>query len=112
ELPPPEAQALSAGLELAPLAVAASGGTPGAAMTFDRRQGRFRTLRALPVDELGDRQALELGGQVAQSPLVRAAAIAPVALVVSPFATAVAPVLPALARHGERRRRPESALDP
>src|SRR5262249_20704158 len=111
ELSPPQAQALGDGLELAPLAVAPGGGTPGAAMAFDRRQSRLRTLRALPVDQLGDRQALELGGRVAQPPPVTAAAIAPVALVVVAFAAALAPVLPAVARHVQGRRSPEDALD-
>ena len=60
-LAPALAQPLAQSLDLAPRAVAAGGGAPGAAMTLDRGQRRLGPLRALALDQLGHRQSLELG---------------------------------------------------
>src|SRR5438093_1338527 len=123
ELAPADAETLGDGLELAPLAVTAGGGPPRAAVALDRGERGLGTLRALAVDQLGDRQPLELGGQMAQPSTVHGVPVATltltavtlvsVALAVAPRArsTALAPVAPAVAGHVQRRRRPEDALD-
>src|SRR6185369_10018133 len=120
ELPPPDPETLGDGLELAPLSVAARGRAPRAAMALDRRERGLGTLGALAIDQLGDRQPLQLDRQLAQAPAVGTAAVAAVAIpaVVAPAAgpsaivrAAIAPVVPAVARDVERRRGPEDALD-
>src|SRR5262249_608121 len=95
ELPPADTQPLGRGLQLAPLAVAAGGGPPGAAMTFDRGQRGLRTLRALAPDQFGHREPPELGGEVAERGPVGSPALGPATIT----------------RHVERRRGPEDPLD-
>src|SRR5207245_2573056 len=124
QLPPPYAEPLGDGLELPPFAVAASGGAPRATVTLDRRQRRLGPLRALVVDQLGDRHPLELGGQVTQPATVRAAPIASIGtlpapvLAIAPVTAAIAmvgraaPVSSSIARHVERGlERPHVGLD-
>src|SRR5206468_8512491 len=104
ELPPAHAEPLGDGLELPPLPVAAGGGAPRAAVALDRGEHGLGTLGALALDELGHRQTRELGGQVAEAAVVGA-------LPVAAPGRALAPPGRAVARHVERRCRPEDALD-
>src|SRR5262249_58510886 len=95
ELPAADTEPLGRGLQLAPLAIAAGRGAPGTAMALDRGQRGLRPLRALALHQLGHRETAELGGQVAEP--------APLASPASGTS--------AIARHMERRGRPEDPLD-
>src|SRR6185503_13675131 len=81
ELSPSNPEALGDGLQLSPLTVAAGGRAPRATVALDRGKCRLGTLGALAVDQLGDRQTLQLDRQVAQPPTVGTAAVAAVAII-------------------------------
>ena len=86
-------------------------------MTLDRGERCLGPLGALAVDQLGDRQTLELGGQMAK-PTALGRVLAPLRRVLAPLGRALAPSGPVLAlvaravvRHGKRGGRPEDPLD-